>query len=205
MIEEPRDPQAARNRTATTLAAALIAAALSAGGAQAQQPGPVTLVFDNGLDGENLTGTLRDYDGARFMLDTSIGPVAIPAEGVSCIGAACPEGTVLELDSPVLRLTSLDGTSTVSGKLMAFQDGAYLLATDVGEIAIAADKVTCEGAGCVATAASFGGPATLHGGGMSIEGTLVAVEDDIWVLDVVGFGELRVPVADYTCEGPGCP
>jgi hypothetical protein len=190
---------------------ALLAAALLGGGAEAQQSGPVTLVFDNGLDGENLSGTLMEFDGTRFMLETAIGPLAIPADGVSCIGAACPEGTELELEeSTVIVLTTLDGQSKISGNLLSMQDDSYVLATDVGEITVPADAVSCEGALCAAprqaqVAAEFGGPATLHGSGMSIEGTLVAIEGDTYVLDVPGFGELRVGTAQYRCEGPGCP
>ncbi|TFL19533.1 hypothetical protein [Jannaschia formosa] len=197
-------------RKGPATAGALLGAALlltGAAAAQGQDPDRVTLVFDNGLDGGNISGTLREYDGARFLLDAGIGLVAIPADGVSCIGAACPEATRPDSGSPTLVLTSLDGRSTVIGNLTEFADGVYVLATDAGEVRIPSDLVLCEGPACVEPAAAgfAGGPATLSRGDMAIEGMLVSVEDGTYVLDVVGFGELRVLVSEYECEGPGCP
>lgn len=193
----------------------LLTAALLGGGAAAQGLGPVTLVFDNGLGSESLSGTLTEFDGDRFLLDSPIGLVAIPVEGVSCIGDACPPGTAPEvasapeITSAELVLTSHDGTSVIRGDLLKYVDETYVLATNIGEMHVPAMMVRCEGSACMTPASASaprpGGPARIIGNGMSIEGTMLAVEDGIYVLEVVGFGELRVPIADYACEGPGCP
>lgn len=106
----------------------------------------ITLRFANGQD--SISGRLSEYKEGRFYLDASIGMVAIPGDGVVCIGAVCPEGTALEIENARVVLTAKDGTASLAGDLIEVAGGDYVLATIMGEQRVAVKLVRCEGEGC---------------------------------------------------------
>jgi len=59
----------------------------------AQDKPTVSLRFANGQD--SISGPLVDFKDEKFFIEASIGLVAIPTNGVICVGEACPEGTRL--------------------------------------------------------------------------------------------------------------
>ena len=53
----------------------------------------------------------------------------------------------------IVNLKSSDGTVNLSGDLISFDGDIYIIRTDLGDLRIAANRVTCSGEGCPATAA----------------------------------------------------
>jgi len=70
----------------SVVVAAAMALTASTGGAQTQET--VTIKFD---DGDGMTGEFVEFSNGLFKIKTVIRQVTIPAEGVFCIGSACPE------------------------------------------------------------------------------------------------------------------
>jgi hypothetical protein len=172
------------------------------GNVYAQTPNTVTLKLDGG---EDVTGELVEFTGDLFRIQSLVGMIAISAEGVSCIGAACPEGTRLETTGGLLVLTSLDGSATVRGNLIEVSNDQYVIATDFGEMRIDQSKVSCEGFGCVTSEVVLGGNIVLAGEGSTIEGVLVEVTDDAYLVDIANVGVVRVKKDAFECTGTGCP
>lgn len=172
--------------------------------AAAQSENTVTIKFD---DGDGITGELLDFSNNMLRLNTSIGPITIPADGVSCIGSACPESLRLEVATAPVVLTSLDGSTTLNGDLIEVSNGQYVVATIAGELRIDVDVVTCEGEGCVVPASTptFGGPVVLTSGITEIEGKLLGIDDDSYLVEVDNLGEIRVQLDLFSCSGEGCP
>jgi hypothetical protein len=180
-----------------------LAVAASTGASQTQET--VTIKFD---DGDGVTGELVEFANDTFKIQTVIGRVTIPAEGVYCIGAACPPSTRLEVAPSPMALTSFDGSIKIAGNLLEIVNGQYVLATDFGELRIDTDEVTCEGEGCLETVApppTFGGPVVLTSGVTTIEGDLVGIEDNSYVVEIESMGPIRVTMDKFTCSGEGCP
>lgn len=195
-----------------------------AGGAHAQDT--VTLQYD---DGYGVTGEILDFEDNVFRIRSSLGVITIPSNEVTCSGGACPEGTTaalevepeptitieilpedqpqVEEEKPEVTLTSLDGQVQLIGRVLEFSGTEYLLKTEVGEIWIDASQVSCEGDGCVESegAFSFGGDVSLDNGSMTIEGKLVGLEDDAYIVATELLGELRVSSTTFKCTGDGCP
>lgn len=169
----------------------------------AQTSGTVTIKFD---DGEGITGDLVETTETSVRLDTLMGVVTVPLEGVSCIGVACPEAIRLEVKKAPVILTSLDGSAKLVGDLIDIVENQYVVATNVGEFRIGTDKVTCDGTACPPTASqpSFGGPVVLTDGSTKIEGELTAMEEETYLVDVALIGLLRVS-RNFECSGDGCP
>jgi hypothetical protein len=179
-----------------------LAVAASTGASQTQET--VTIKFD---DGDGVTGELVEFENDTFKIQTVIGRVTIPAEGVFCIGSACPPSTRLEIAPSPMALTSFDGAIKLSGNLLEIADGQYVLATDFGELRIDTDEVTCEGEGCLETVAAptFGGPVVLTNGATKIEGDLMGIEDNSYIVEIESVGPIRVTMDQFTCSGAGCP
>lgn len=74
---------------------------------------------------------------------------AIRTGAVAAAVAAAPAA----LAEPVV-LSTLDGGFSVSGEIVAFDGQNYTISTSVGDITVAADLVTCEGADCPAVASA---------------------------------------------------
>ena len=120
------------------------------------------------------------------------------------------------LAEQVVLSSEADGI-TLSGELLAFENGTYRLQTAIGEIVIDAEKVTCAGPGCpveesaepepeIVMQATPGEPVTLitESGTVRLNGTLVSFADGIYEIDTT-IGRLEVQAEGSTCEGPGCP
>ncbi len=164
----------------------------------------VTIKFD---ESDGITGELLSFSNNTLRLNSSVGTVTIPADDVTCIGAACPESLRLQVASSPIVLTSIDGAITLAGDLIAVTDTEYVVATAAGELRIEIDKVTCQGEGCVVevSAPAFGGPVVLSNGATEIAGNLVGVDENSYLVEVENLGAIRVQLETFTCTGDGCP
>lgn len=181
--------------------AIFLAIVASTGASQTQET--VTIKFD---DGEGVTGQLVEFSNGAFKIKTVIGQVTIPAEGVFCIGSACPQSTRLEIAPSPMVLTSFDGSAKLSGNLIEIADGQYVLATGAGELRIDTGEVTCEGEGCLEPVISpnFGGAVVLTSGTTTIEGTLIGLDENSYIVEVESLGPIRVSTDQFKCSGAGC-
>ncbi|MEL6426079.1 MAG: hypothetical protein AAFQ33_11565 [Pseudomonadota bacterium] len=168
----------------------------------AQTENQITLKYD---DGSGVTGELVEYTDEFFRIEASVGLIAIPTGEVSCIGAACPSGTKLEVPSAPATLTGLDGTFSVTGTIIDYADDVYVVATAVGEMRVDARLATCEGAGCVDITPVANQTVMLISDTARIEGKLLAFEDGNYVIDIEQFGELRLNSSAFECLGDACP
>jgi hypothetical protein len=166
----------------------------------AQNANQVTLKFD---DGTGISGELLEFANDTFRIQAHVGLIVVPADGVFCIGAACPEGTLLEVESAAVTLISLDGTQQLSGDVIEVVNGEYVLATDFGEVRIGTELVKCEGVGCVDSQISK--EVVLSDGSVTLEGTLLELENGAYIIDVEALGQIRVDANQFECSGEACP
>jgi len=171
----------------------------------AQSADEVTLRFANGQD--SISGLLTDFKEDRFFLEASIGLVVIPADGASCIGATCPEGTRLVIENGSVVLTSLDGGVTLSGDVIDASGDEFLLATAFGEQRIAKELVTCSGEGCPVGVdlTELDRSVRLTGGGVTLKGELVDFDEGVFTVVDSVIGEVRVKAENFNCLGFACP
>lgn len=171
----------------------------------AQSANDITLRFANGQD--SISGTLTDFKDNKFFIEASIGLVVIPTDGVFCVGDACPEGTVLEVENAQVILTSKESNVRISGDLIEIANNEYVLATEFGVQRIAMDLVNCEGADCLVALVDQPVDKTveLSSGGVTLRGTLLGFRDDSYILNDEVMGEIRVSALKFVCSGPGCP
>ncbi len=111
--------------------------------AVAEDDGTVTLAAD---DGTEFTGTLLDFDGSNYILQTSIGVLTIRGEFVQCSGLSCP-GNIIETENLMVVLTSGDGNS-FEGDLVEYDGTNYILETSLGLLTIRGEFVQCSGDAC---------------------------------------------------------
>ena len=52
------------------------------------------------------------------------------------------------VEKPIITLKSFDGFTQLRGRLLGFDGQTYMVETPLGQLAIAADQVECDGAGC---------------------------------------------------------
>lgn len=168
----------------------------------AQSSKQITLKYD---DGTGVSGELIDFKNNVFRIQASVGLIGIPASDVACIGAACPEGTEMEIAAAPVKLTSHDGSMMVSGNLIEFTNNQYVLATDLGEMQIDANLFKCEGAACAVEKPPVSRKVTLSSGTTVISGELVGVEAGSYVIDVKQIGQLRLGTDVFECQGDACP
>ena len=184
----------------------LLVSAASVAHAQdgAQRENTVTIIFD---DSEGITGELLSFSDSTLRIQSSVGAITIPADDVSCIGAACPEELRLEIAAAPIVLTSIDGGVPLAGDLIEVSNNQYVVATAAGELRIEIDKVNCQGEGCVTQVSgpAFGGPVVLSNGATEISGTLVGIDENSYLVEVENLGAIRVQLDTFTCNGPGCP
>jgi phosphate transport system substrate-binding protein len=64
---------------------------------------------------------------------------------LSIVGVAALPTNVLAAD---VTLKSADGTVNLTGEFLTFEDNSYMVRTPLGDLRIAASRVTCEGAAC---------------------------------------------------------
>ncbi len=185
------------------MAFAALLITLSGSLASAQPANTVTIKYD---DGDGITGELLEASDVSLRLDTIMGAVTIPFDGISCIGAACPDSIRFkEVEAPVV-LTALDGSAQMAGNLIGIEDNQYVVASEIGEIRIDMEKAICEGAGCPDQpgAIAFGGAVVLVHGTTNVEGTLIGLEEDAYLIDTEFLGKVRV-TREAICKGEGCP
>ncbi len=170
----------------------------------AQDSNQVTLKYD---DGNGVSGELIEFANDVFRIQASVGVIAIPAQEVSCIGAACPEGTEPESEQGLgpVTLTTRDGQTKISGDLIEFVDGYYLIATELGEMRINADQVTCQGPGCGENEASPAKTVLLVNGDLKVQAELLGFEDNFYIVEIEQIGEVRVDANTFECRGDACP
>lgn len=109
-----------------------------------ESDGHVSLVAG---DGTSFDGTLLEFDGTNYILQTTIGVLTIRSEFVDCIGAACPNNDEAAFHNRVVVLSSNDGTS-FEGELVEFDGTNYIIDTTLGILTIRSEFVQCEGAVC---------------------------------------------------------
>jgi len=134
------------NSAAKGLLVACIIYCGSASGQQEQAPKLIELNYD---DGSGVVGELIDFADGKYRLKTSVGVITVPDDGVLCNGDACPEKAIPPVPGKAIKLTSLDGTTVLSGELLEVSDGMYVVSTSIGVIKIEVDLVHCEGNDCV--------------------------------------------------------
>lgn len=176
----------------------------------------VELVSNDGS--MRLVGDLVEFDDSTYTLRTTVGDVVIDVTQVKCIGENCP--TIAEdIGSVVLggevELISLDGGTTLSGTLVAYDGSTYTLGTILGNLVVDALQVQCAGAGCptaveeIAFVRVSGDPFILEGlipsvlfeFGESIGGeSLIAIDEEsseiLSVLDAAGDDVLDLTLTD---------
>ncbi len=84
--------------------------------------------------------------GGRFGAALLTGPKA----SLSCAVATCAlfvGSPAVAQDSQVLLLSS-DGTINIEGDLISVTDGYYLIQTNLGDLRVGFDRVSCQGAAC---------------------------------------------------------
>jgi len=113
---------------------------------QTQSSKLVELTYD---DGSGIVGELIEFADGKYRLETSVGVITVPEDGVLCKGAQCPKKHVAPVSGKTIKLTSLDGAAVVTGELLEVTDGKYVVSTSVGVVKIPVDLVICEGDGCL--------------------------------------------------------
>jgi len=119
---------------------------------------------------------------------------------------------MLSVSSAVLAettLTAVDGSVTITGELLGFENNAYRIRTAAGELLIRGEFVACSGDGCPkieGAAAADGGEVTLSSSDdqINLKGALVGVTNTELILDTIG-GRLTVRRELINCEGASCP
>lgn len=186
------------------MVALALSAAVTAEHSYAQESNKITLQFANGQD--DMSGILREYKDGRYLIDGAVGLVAIPSEGVTCVGNACPGGNPAQTADAAVVLRSKDGTLSFSGDLVEVTDTDYVISTGAaGQHSVPISLVTCEGSGCVEMPAQkFGSEIVVAYDGNTITGTLIGFKDGYYTLDVAVVGEVRVKADLVSCAGVGC-
>lgn len=181
-----------------------------------------------------FVGKLIEFTDNKYILSTNLGNIAIGADGVVCEGDACPviEEPTTEVASAAttpadfkggpVSLQSFDGALKFEGNLIAIENGNYIVRTQLGDLQIATDSVTCVGGGCPQVVVESleqtetvpenikidaDDPRvtlTSFDGNLKFVGDLVEVTNGKYVIKT-NLGELRVSASTVKCEGPACP
>lgn len=174
----------------------------------AQEQNNITLRVEvGGTVAETISGELLSFEDGKFTVNSALGPLVIPSDGVSCVGDACPESTRLKITSGQMILTARDGSFTITGRLIEVVDDQYVVATSVGEMRVKTALVDCRGDGCdqVKPKAEFGGQVVLSNGATTLRGTLLGIVDGSYLLEEEALGTIRVKTERFKCVGAGCP
>ncbi|WP_373634792.1 substrate-binding domain-containing protein [Yoonia sp. SS1-5] len=120
------------------------------------------------------------------------------------LGAVCTVASAQ--DEPQVMLRSDDGRASLSGRLIAVENGNYIVANDAGNFEIPVQGVQCEGAACPVPAPSIGGLVDLVSDDDSIQisGTVTDFVDGNYVVETERFGILSVDSEKVSCTGDGC-
>ena len=181
-----------------------------------------------------FVGELIEFKDGKYILSTNLGNIAIGADGVVCEGDACPvleepatdvaaaDSTPADFKGGPVSLQSFDGALKFEGNLIAIENGNYIVRTQLGDLQIATDSVTCVGGGCPQVVVESleqtetvpenikidaDDPRvtlTSFDGNLKFVGDLVEVTNGKYVIKT-NLGELRVSASTVKCEGPACP
>ena len=188
----------------------------------------ITLTSNDGA--LKFVGDLVEFTDGHYILSTHLGNISIGADGVTCDGEACPDLTMAaaepaatapaEFVGGAVSLQSFDGALKFEGDLIAIADGNYVVRTQLGDLKIATDSVTCVGAGCpnvevtslepTVEEVPVAEPETMivtlqsFDGDLKFVGELLDVTNGKYVIQT-NLGELRVSASTVSCEGPACP
>lgn len=79
------------------------------------------------------------------MLTRSVLKGSSALSALAFVGAMALPGTA---SAEFVTLRSADGTVNLSGTFLAFEDNFYVISTDLGQLRVSAERVSCSGAGC---------------------------------------------------------
>jgi uncharacterized protein YdeI (BOF family) len=175
-------------------------------GAAAQDADTVT-ISNGGSD--SITGEIVELSAEQIILQTTAGLITIPTEGTTCTGAACPAALTTKPALGEIVLTTADNTLSIAGTLLGIEDDQYVLSTDAGVMRIGVEGMQCAGAGCIgnitATASLGEQMVSLSNGSTTIDGKLLQIEENAYVIRHDTLGEIRVRIDQFECSGEGCP
>ena len=105
-----------------------------------------------------------------------------------------------------ITLNAKTGTTTVTGDLIAFENGTYEIDTMAGVMRIGAAAVTCEGAACPPLFV-MDAPIVLTSldGGVVLSGAMRGLEGGRYIIRTATMGTMEIVAALVNCEGAGCP
>jgi len=102
-----------------------------------------------GADGTAITASSVRLIDDIYFVETILGEFLIDRADVDCAGPGCPDLIGRQdLDPAIIRLQSRHGETSITGELLSFDDGGYVVSTPIGEIMIIAEQVKCHGASC---------------------------------------------------------
>ncbi|MEL6520759.1 MAG: phosphate ABC transporter substrate-binding/OmpA family protein [Pseudomonadota bacterium] len=107
-----------------------------------------------------------------------------------------------------VKLQSEDRGINVSGDLIEYSNGIYHIRTDLGDLKIRAEQVTCIGDPCpTADVPALGDDIVViktNDGRIELEGRILAFEDGIYKFGT-SVGIFEVPASEAQCIGAACP
>lgn len=172
----------------------------------AQGTSDVTLSFADGQD--NLSGRLVEFKDDKYFIETAVGLVAIPSDGVSCDGINCPNVQAAKPEDAKVIVKAKDGSFTFAGELTEIDDDTYVLDTVVGVQRIPVKLVDCEGQLCPEPSIlklSINRIVELTNGKITLKGELLAYENEIYTLNDQKMGKVQVGAIAFDCFGESCP
>ncbi|NNU80716.1 hypothetical protein HMH01_09735 [Halovulum dunhuangense] len=132
------------------LAGTALCTALLAGEAMAQ-----TVALSAPGTAVRIEGRLLSYDNGTYVIETSIGQISVPTDGLVCEGATCPTPEQIARANVIngvpgerVALTATTGGLRMEGTLISYENGLYRIETPLGPLEVRAQGTTCEGPGC---------------------------------------------------------
>ncbi|MCK0096925.1 hypothetical protein MWU60_15205 [Yoonia sp. F2084L] len=103
------------------------------------------------LDGNlRIAGDVIEFVDGEYVLATEIGEFRIDASLIVCEGEGCVPSSAPANEEPVSQEVFLvNGTTSIEGKLLGLEDGAYLIEVDqLGTLRVDANTFDCRGEAC---------------------------------------------------------
>ncbi len=138
------------DRNITKLASTVLAlgCGLSAVSATAE---PVKLVSQDG--NVQITGDLLSFENEIYLIKTALGNMRVSAADMACEGGGCPDLGPKVIIGEMVQMQTPDGSLTVTGKLLAFENDQYVVETSLGKIRAGVNEMICSGPGCPSSGA----------------------------------------------------
>lgn len=99
-------------------------------------------------------------------------------------------------------LTSKDGTTSITGDLIAIEDEIYVLEISAGLQRFPVSLVDCEGPGCIPQPDRT---VELVGQNLSIVGEQLSFENNVHFIQEPVIGEIGLNASLFECRGAACP